>query len=320
MIATGRPVAAPRTPARRPQPTGPELAGQRRIRRGRTRADELVEQRRSPTDAGPRPAARGSSRRTGRTDPLARLRTPGSRFAVQIGPDRLAVMAEMAGDRGDRPALPAERVDVHIVLPCEHENGAPSTLVVVRDHQHRGSPAPRGGATRVGNFSEHQWGISVSAIILSQSEVEQLAEAMDDRHRALVLVGAFAGLRWGEAAGLTRENVDVLRSRIRVASTAVEVRGHVTLVNEPKTRRSKRTVPVARSVMRQLEEHLARFVGPEPDALVFTAPRAAAGVDPCSPAESWQPAVKRVGFARDHVPRPAAQLRGDPGGGRLQRP
>ena len=96
---------------------------------------------------------------------------------------------------------------------------------------------------------------------------------MPDRYKAMVLSGAFAGLRWGEAAGLTRASIDVLRSRITIASTAVEVRGHVTLGNEPKTSRSKRTVPVARSVMRRLEKHLADFVGPEPDALVFTAPR-----------------------------------------------
>jgi integrase len=79
---------------------------------------------------------------------------------------------------------------------------------------------------------------------LSQSDVEQLVHAMPDKYKAMVLVGAYAGLRWGEAAGLTRASIDVLRSRITVASTAVEVRGHVTLGNEPKTSRSKRTVPV----------------------------------------------------------------------------
>ena len=105
---------------------------------------------------------------------------------------------------------------------------------------------------------------------LSQSEVEQLVDAMPDRYKAMVLVGAYAGLRWGEAAGLTRASIDVLRSRIAVASTAVEVRGHVTLGHEPKTSRYKRTVPVARSVIRRLEKHLATFVGPEPDALAFT--------------------------------------------------
>jgi len=87
-----------------------------------------------------------------------------------------------------------------------------------------------------------------------------------------VLVGAYAGLRWGEAAGLRRRDIDPLRSRIRVTSTAVQLRGQVTLDNEPKTTRSKRSVPVARSVMRRLEQHLAEFVDASADALVFTAP------------------------------------------------
>jgi integrase len=61
---------------------------------------------------------------------------------------------------------------------------------------------------------------------------------------------------------------------------------YVTLGHEPKTARSKRTVPVARSVIRRLEEHLATFVGPEPGALVFTAPRAAQSPAACSVAAS----------------------------------
>jgi integrase len=44
------------------------------------------------------------------------------------------------------------------------------------------------------------------------------------------------------------------------------------LDNEPKTTRSKRSMPVARSVMRRLELHLSEFVEPTSGALVFTAP------------------------------------------------
>lgn len=113
---------------------------------------------------------------------------------------------------------------------------------------------------------------SKSPRFLSQVEIERLVEEMPDQYKALVLVGAYAGLRWGEAAGLTRSAVDVLRSRVIVSRTAVEVRGKVILGQEPKTTRSKRTVPVARSVMRRLEDHLRDFVGPGPDALVFEAP------------------------------------------------
>ena len=49
------------------------------------------------------------------------------------------------------------------------------------------------------------------------------------------------------------------RSRLRGTSTAGRLRGRVTLDNEPKTTRSRRYVPVARSVMRRLEQHLAEF-------------------------------------------------------------
>ena len=44
---------------------------------------------------------------------------------------------------------------------------------------------------------------------LSQSEVEKLAAEVPDRYQALVLVGAHAGLRWGEAVALTLASVDV---------------------------------------------------------------------------------------------------------------
>ena len=81
-----------------------------------------------------------------------------------------------------------------------------------------------------------------AARYLSQPEVERLVEEMRRQYRALVLVGAYAGLRWREAVGLRRRDIDPLRPRIHVVPTAVEVRGRVTLDNEPKTTRSKRSV------------------------------------------------------------------------------
>ena len=148
---------------------------------------------------------------------------------------------------------------------------------------------------------------------LSQSEVERLVDEMPRQYRALVLVGAYAGLRWGEAAGLRRRDIDPLRSRIRVTSTAVELRGRVTLDNEPKTTRSKRSVPVARSVMRRLEQHLSEFVDPTADALVFTAPAGGPLF------RSWgrnvlRPAVLARRVGRHHLPRTSAQLCRDHGG------
>jgi integrase len=107
---------------------------------------------------------------------------------------------------------------------------------------------------------------------LSQREVERLIVEMPGPYKVLVLLGAYTGLRLGEAVGLTRSDVDVLRSRVTVSSTAVEVKGAVTLGNEPKTARSRRSIPVARSVMRRVETHLDQHVAPEPGALLFVGP------------------------------------------------
>jgi integrase len=131
---------------------------------------------------------------------------------------------------------------------------------------------------------------------LSQAEVERLVEEVPPRDRALVLVGAYAGLRWGEAAGLRRRDIDPLRSRIRVTGTAVELRGKVSLDNEPKTTRSKRTVPMARAVMRRIEEHLNDHVDTSSDSLVFTAP-AGGPLFRAWGRNVLQPAVRRAGLS-----------------------
>jgi len=110
---------------------------------------------------------------------------------------------------------------------------------------------------------------------LSQTEVERLVAELPPRDRALVLVGACAGLCWGEAAGLRRQDIDPLRSRIRVVGTALELRGRITLDNEPKTARPKRTILVARAVMRRIGQHLDNYVE-TPSEVSCSTPRPAA--------------------------------------------
>jgi integrase len=46
---------------------------------------------------------------------------------------------------------------------------------------------------------------------LTPVEIARLADAIRPRYRALVLVGAYGGLRIGELAGLRRSRVDLLR-------------------------------------------------------------------------------------------------------------
>jgi integrase len=49
---------------------------------------------------------------------------------------------------------------------------------------------------------------------LNPAEVARLADVIDSRYRALVLVAADSGLRIGELAGLRRRRVDLLRGTV----------------------------------------------------------------------------------------------------------
>jgi hypothetical protein len=76
---------------------------------------------------------------------------------------------------------------------------------------------------------------------LTPAQVATLADAIRPRYRALVLVGAYGGLRIGELAGLCRSRVDLLRGTVQVAEIVVEV-GGVLHIGPPKTRASRRMV------------------------------------------------------------------------------
>jgi integrase len=108
-------------------------------------------------------------------------------------------------------------------------------------------------------------------VAFTVEQVMRLADAIDPRYRALVLVGAFGGLRIGELAGLQLGDFDPMRSLIRVRRTASDVRGEI-IVGPPKTAKSIRTVVLPRSIIDQLVEHIARLDETGPEAWIFPAP------------------------------------------------
>lgn len=105
---------------------------------------------------------------------------------------------------------------------------------------------------------------------LSASEVEAIAEATDERYRALVLLLGFGGLRIGEAVALRVGNLDLLRRRVNVLEAASEVRGAI-YVGPPKTKQSVRAVALPAFIVDALAAHLAAFP-PSDSGLVFTSP------------------------------------------------
>lgn len=89
---------------------------------------------------------------------------------------------------------------------------------------------------------------------LTADQVDDLADGMSAvlygegrRYRALVLVAALGRLRFGELGALRRIRVDVLRARVEVAETLSAVGGELSFVT-PKSKRSRRTVPLPRAL------------------------------------------------------------------------
>ncbi len=108
--------------------------------------------------------------------------------------------------------------------------------------------------------------------MLDTATVLELADAIGERFRSLVLVAGFGGLRTGEMLGLCRRHVDLLHSRLEVRQQAQEVTGRGRIVTPPKSEAGNRTVALPAFVVEELVAHLDRFSQPGPDGLVFTGP------------------------------------------------
>jgi hypothetical protein len=77
--------------------------------------------------------------------------------------------------------------------------------------------------------------------IATVEQVAAIADRMPSRYRALVLVAAFSGLRWGELVGLRRKRIDLEAGTVMVAEQLVEVNGTFS-VGPPKSAAGRRTV------------------------------------------------------------------------------
>ncbi len=97
---------------------------------------------------------------------------------------------------------------------------------------------------------------------LTVGEVMAISAEILPRYRTLILVLAFGGLRFGEAAALQRKHVSDAKLKVERS-----VRAGV--VGRPKTDAGIRTVSVPAFVAQALVSHLEAFVAPGPEALVF---------------------------------------------------
>jgi integrase len=91
----------------------------------------------------------------------------------------------------------------------------------------------------------------------------------DRRFYALVLLGTFASLRWGEATALRRCDLDLDAATVRVRAAYVERSTGEMLLSPPKSKASRRIVGIPDAIIPALRDHLSVFVKSEPGAPVF---------------------------------------------------
>ncbi len=104
--------------------------------------------------------------------------------------------------------------------------------------------------------------------------IRKIASSMPERMMFAVILGAYAGLRYGELTELRRKDL-IFSShngleRIQVSvSRAVSWFDNSFHVGPPKSRASVRTIDVTSALIPEAKVHLAKFVDKSPDSLLF---------------------------------------------------
>jgi integrase len=94
--------------------------------------------------------------------------------------------------------------------------------------------------------------------------ITRLLPATPGRYRAIIATAAGTGLRWGEAAGLCVDALDLDTGTLRVIRTVVEINGHTAFKLYPKSGAGRRTVPLPDWLVAMLRDHTMRYPLAEP--------------------------------------------------------
>jgi integrase len=96
--------------------------------------------------------------------------------------------------------------------------------------------------------------------VIDRNEVlTRLLPAAPERYRAIIATAAGTGLRWGEAAGLCADALDLDTGTLRVIRTVVEINGHTAFKLYPKSGAGRRTIPLPDWLVPMLRDHTMRY-------------------------------------------------------------
>ena len=200
--------------------------------------------------------------------------------------------------------LPLARIDVMAVrtwLAELHDAGEVSATTIAKAYRLLGRIL--GAAVEAGYLPASPCVIKGAGVerapemqVATVQQVRALADAVPARYRAMILVAAYGGLRWGELVGLRVRHVDLLHGTVRIAEQIAEVNGTF-MVGPPKSEAGARTVTLPTVAVAALVDHLDRHPGASADGLVF--PAADGGYQRRSNFRRriWLPATSAAGVA-----------------------
>lgn len=135
--------------------------------------------------------------------------------------------------------------------------------------------------------------------VLTIPQVFALADAIDPRYRALVLLAVFGSLRWGELAALRRCDIDLDARTVSITRQLTEVSGRLTF-GPPKSTAGKRIVVIPDLVIPDIRWHLSCFAQSGDDGLLFTSPTGMPLRHGHFRSRVWVKALKQAGLPALH--------------------
>ncbi|WP_186355611.1 site-specific integrase [Streptomonospora sp. PA3] len=128
--------------------------------------------------------------------------------------------------------------------------------------------------------------------VFTAEQVRALADAIHPRFRLAVILAAGAGLRQGEALGLTKARVEFLRRRLLVRKQMQ----NGALV-DVKTGAGRRTVPLDDGILAEVTEHMKRFPPRADDGVLITNPNGSSVLRNRF-GDVWRAAVRKAGMPK----------------------
>lgn len=110
--------------------------------------------------------------------------------------------------------------------------------------------------------------------VATPEQVWRLADAIEPRYRALILLAGFGGLRWGELLALTRKRIDLEAGTITVEEKISESGGEF-ILGPPKTEAGRRKFHLPSVLIPELRAHIDAYAEPGPDGRLFPGPKGA---------------------------------------------